>query len=699
MIVDSGHGLHPYWPISDGHITGGDIGAALALVRRWGRLVAVAADQLHAGVDNVYDLARMMRVPGTLNNKTRGNGAAPIPVVAHDDTGGPLSVAKVDERLTRVGILEEPGDRDAEPEQVSDPGEWRYARQTCPYVAKILTNLPTDGPPANPKPGKGRGRHQWAASQAVKLTCALQLGCITETDWGTAHALLKQRLEELRAATNETVPKFEIGGLFKLGKQRAAAKTDEQCRAELGGHTHPGAPDAPQSDVAGDTPRRRPRITWANTIPAEPVEWAWKGNLEDSQRFQATESWNLWNLSGQDSGRIAAGTLALGSGREGEGKSSFVRVLASKVSNGTLLGAWYGTPRTVLYVTVEESWKHTVVPGLIGAEADLSRIGQFDVITDTDNTVSLSLPFDNDLLEQSIREHQVALVVLDPLLSMISERIDSHRERDVRQALDPLAAIAERTGAVIFGIAHFNKGSGSDISARITGSGAFKNVPRAVFGFARDPDSDGEYVLTQSKNSLGRYDLPSLRYRIESTEISTPKGMTTTGRFVPLGESTKSVGDILDARGHGDEDRGDDGLTPAQRFIIGYIQNHGDENGEVPSSQVITAGAPVGYTRDDLIKARNKAKSKIATRRVGLGGDGAWMWSLPKDSSTNTTRTPSDHKDSKDSRKNTFRDDGESMRSEPCGAWCECGNQMVSPLSVARGYCERCHLTSKQEHR
>jgi hypothetical protein len=71
IVVDSGHGLHPYWPITDGHVVDGDITAARALIRRWGRLVAgVAADEnLRVKVDNVYDLPRMMRVPGTMNNK------------------------------------------------------------------------------------------------------------------------------------------------------------------------------------------------------------------------------------------------------------------------------------------------------------------------------------------------------------------------------------------------------------------------------------------------------------------------------------------------------------------------------------------------------------------------------------------------------------------------------------------------------
>jgi len=67
VITHSGNGLHPYWPVDDGHIT--DTGAARALVRRFGRLVVAVAGEHDARVDSVYDLARMLRVPGTYNNK------------------------------------------------------------------------------------------------------------------------------------------------------------------------------------------------------------------------------------------------------------------------------------------------------------------------------------------------------------------------------------------------------------------------------------------------------------------------------------------------------------------------------------------------------------------------------------------------------------------------------------------------------
>jgi hypothetical protein len=69
VITHSGGGLHPYWPVSDGQISGNGVGKAQALVRRWGRLVAIVAEQHGAKTDSVYDLARVLRVPGTYNRK------------------------------------------------------------------------------------------------------------------------------------------------------------------------------------------------------------------------------------------------------------------------------------------------------------------------------------------------------------------------------------------------------------------------------------------------------------------------------------------------------------------------------------------------------------------------------------------------------------------------------------------------------
>ncbi|WP_165774114.1 AAA family ATPase [Mycolicibacterium sphagni] len=372
---------------------------------------------------------------------------------------------------------------------------------------------------------------------------------------------------------------------------------------------------------------KRVHITWADSIAPEPVTWAWSGSLEPL--YEGSEdSDGIGPESSESSGRIAAGTIAIAAGPEGVGKSSFGITIAALVSTGRLHGAWFGTPRTVLYAAVEDSWAHTLVPRLMAAGADLARIGRFEVVSDEDLAATLSLPHDNDLFEAAISDHDVALVVLDPLMSLVSDRIDTHREREVREALDPLAKIADRTKAVILGIAHWNKGSGSDISARITGSGAFKNVPRAIFGFGRDPESlDGGCVMTQSKNSLGRSDLPSIRYRIESATVGTPHGDAHTGRLVVLGVSDRSLAEILATANSGEKGKGRaEKLTPAQEFILTYVQAYGDAHGEVASRDLLTQGAIEGFKENDLSKARNAMRNLVGTRKTGT--DGGWNWFL-----------------------------------------------------------------------
>ncbi|MBU8819895.1 hypothetical protein KL864_28830 [Mycolicibacterium goodii] len=237
-ITYSGGGLHPYWPVSDGDVT--DLAEMKALLARWGRLVKAVAKNHGANADSVFDLSRVLRAPGTYNNKHE----TPVPVRTIADTGGPLTLAEVDERLNEVGAYETDADT-AHGEQVSDPETWEYAEDTCAYVRKWLDGIPEDGPTL------GAGRHQWVMSEAVRFSCARRAGCIAEEDYQKAQELVEQRLIALRAETGESVPPTEVPSMWEAGIERASQKSDAEVRAELGNHRHAWpAPDAPR-DVAG----------------------------------------------------------------------------------------------------------------------------------------------------------------------------------------------------------------------------------------------------------------------------------------------------------------------------------------------------------------------------------------------------------------------------------------------------------------
>ncbi|OPG04125.1 AAA family ATPase [Microbispora sp. GKU 823] len=372
-------------------------------------------------------------------------------------------------------------------------------------------------------------------------------------------------------------------------------KTPDACTCE------------PNQEVNG-TSTRRLVLTAAADIEPEPVVWVW----EDDGK-----------------GRIPAGSLSVAAGREGTGKSSFGIWMAAGVTTGTLPGPLLGQPADVIYVAVEDSWKHTLVPRLIAAGADLKRVWRAEAVVSEDETGTISLPNDNDLLEREIRRLCVKLVVLDPLMSTISAKIDTHKERDTRTALDPLARLADRTGAVVLGIAHFNKGASSDPSSLITGSGAFKNVPRSVFGFAVDSESeDGGRVMTQTKNSLGLSDLPSLAYRIESTKVETRKGIADVGRFVFDGIASRSVDEILSSGGDDQEQR--QARLEATDFLRQALHGQWCRTTEIQEE----AKQAHGISERTLNRAR-KGLAVVARKfPTGPNGKSEWWLALPEQSAT-----------------------------------------------------------------
>ncbi|OFB38367.1 hypothetical protein BA059_14805 [Mycolicibacterium sp. (ex Dasyatis americana)] len=231
-ITSSGNGLHPYWTVLDGQRDNSiDIGA---LLKRWGRLVKAVAQKRGAHVDSVFDLPRVLRAPGTFNCKPSNNGHGAISVVCYEDTAGhPLALAGIDARLTELGIPEEPDDRE-HCEVVSRPDTWAFADETCNYVKPWIDTIAEDDPTG--------GRHQWLLSQAVRLSCAWRLGCITQADYERAQELLDSRMMALCSSTEpkRAVPAVEVPAAFAFGIETAATKTTEAARDELGGHEHRG---------------------------------------------------------------------------------------------------------------------------------------------------------------------------------------------------------------------------------------------------------------------------------------------------------------------------------------------------------------------------------------------------------------------------------------------------------------------------
>lgn len=391
-------------------------------------------------------------------------------------------------------------------------------------------------------------------------------------------------------------------------------------------------PDACVCEVATKTATgpftRRLKLTRASEIEIKPVVWAWKENGR---------------------GRIPSGALVAAAGREGTGKSSFGIWMTADITTGTLPGAFFGTAHNVIYAAIEDSWEHTIAGRLKAAGANLSRVFRIDVEISEDETSIINLPNDFDLLEEAIVENDVKLVILDPLISTISSGVDTHKERSVRTVLDPLARMADRTGCVMLGICHFGKSAGTDASSLITGSGAFKNVPRAIFGFAVDSEDDSR-IMTQTKNSLGRSDHPSLSYRIEEATVLTSTGeVAEVGRFVFDGISERSVEDVLSRNGGEGEDR--EAKADAVDFLMKALDGRWRRSNEITEE----AREVHQITKRTLERARKSLAVVAKQFLTDPRGKNEWWIALPDQVATITEPPPTKTATETDSKGQTAK--------------------------------------------
>jgi hypothetical protein len=254
----------------------------------------------------------------------------------------------------------------------------------------------------------------------------------------------------------------------------------------------------------------------------------------------------VWAMEYGGIGCIQRGSFALWAGRPGAGKSTAARWLAAGYSLGIIEGCWHGQPQNVAYLAPsEESLTYTIKPGLIAAGADISRIC-FPHVHAEDKVVQLRSLIDEEALTEQLLAADVSVVVVDPVMATIGSKVDINRNNEVRTFIEVWPRIATAIDGIVTGIAHLVKAPGGDIVAAINGSSAFGEVARAIFGFAKDPNSEQDHrIMSQEKNSTGREDL-ALTYAIESQEITTDTNKSAeVGKFVILGNSERTVSDLL----------------------------------------------------------------------------------------------------------------------------------------------------------
>ena len=225
------------------------------------------------------------------------------------------------------------------------------------------------------------------------------------------------------------------------------------------------------ADDANRDSATRPAFARASEIPREDVEWIWPG-------------------------RVARGKLTIIAGDPGAAKTTIAIDVAARLSRGTAMPDDHvRAVADVLFVSAEDGAADTLVPRLIAAGADLSRVHIHH------HREPLSLPGDVETLAGEIERTGAVLVILDPLSALLTVA-NSFRVSDVRRALAPVVALAERTRVALVAIEHLNKDVTKQALYRTQGSIAFVAAARIALVVGPQPGDVVRRVLAVAKCNL-----------------------------------------------------------------------------------------------------------------------------------------------------------------------------------------------------
>lgn len=328
-------------------------------------------------------------------------------------------------------------------------------------------------------------------------------------------------------------------------------------------------------------------------------------------------------------GRLPLGKLVVIDGDPSTGKSTLTLDLAARVSTGSTWpdGAAGRGPAGVLLLSAEDGLADTIAPRLIAAGANLARVHALTEVPAVNDDgevrqVPPSLPRDIPIIEKTVAQHRVRLVVVDVLMAYLNGKVDSHRDQDVRGVLHQLAAMAERTGCTVVLIRHLNKAGGSNALYRGGGSIGIVGAARAAYLVARDPEDEARRIFAVTKCNLA-LEPPSLAYRLVSDDANGCARVE--WEDAPVEHTATSL-----LRAPVDEDEHSE-RDEAANWLTTYLMEQG---GEATAGEVLKAGRGAGFATHVLQRARKRAG--VASRKAGFGS--GWVWALSPEGDTKTTK-------------------------------------------------------------
>jgi putative DNA primase/helicase len=304
-------------------------------------------------------------------------------------------------------------------------------------------------------------------------------------------------------------------------------------------------------------------------------------------------------------GYLARGKINILAGDPGCGKTMIACAIEAAVTTGHQFPTGDAcSPGRVLMFTSEDDLSDTIIPRLLAAGADMSRVRFIMSAFDDKGQMHKFDPQTNlGSVVKMFQEEPFDLLVLDSLSDFVTG--DSNKNEDVRNSLDKLKDITERCGFALLGIMHQSKGSaGQKLQNRVIGSVGFVGKARLLMNACKGAPGESSVLAVSKANNT-----------------STDKGFFYTmedGHFEYDGEdwTEKRIawGDMIDGSAQEVIDA-TEGITQPRRgpktekgqdckgFILGFL-----ENGPAQWDSIVDEFAPTGVSQKTMERARDELR-------------------------------------------------------------------------------------------